>query len=204
MRSLLATPGTVYLLAVALLAWPLAGCAEPGGLHVAGPAGTPPATAGAVYVLEGPGQPLLRRPASLTVRGGPGRGVRLGGLRWRSWGGPTAEATGTATEVLAGTTPGTASRTTGTAGVTDTAGVTGTTGTGATGTTTGAVPGRWRVKVVLAGLVQQERSSYYGRATVVLLDAAPEPGPAKAPEELRDLRLFVPAEHREPYGPAPW
>ncbi|KNB54436.1 hypothetical protein AC230_00755 [Streptomyces caatingaensis] len=69
----------------------LAACAEPGGLDVSGPAPVPTAAAvRSVQVCEGPGRPPLRRPAVLDIAGA----VRLTGLRWASWGGPVAEATG--------------------------------------------------------------------------------------------------------------
>ncbi|MEU7134698.1 hypothetical protein [Streptomyces sp. NPDC046261] len=90
MRPLHATLGAAAL-AAGLLCGLLCGCADPGGLKVAGPAHTPSPTAGPVYVVEGPGRPPLRGPASLEAGGS----VRLTGLRWRSWGGPAAEATGT-------------------------------------------------------------------------------------------------------------
>ncbi|MEU1378287.1 hypothetical protein ABZ442_32250 [Streptomyces triculaminicus] len=89
MRPLNAALGTVALTA-GLLNGLLCGCADPGGLKVAGPAQTAAPTAGPVQVVEGPGQPPLRRPASFVI----GDSVRLTGLRWRTWGGPTAEATG--------------------------------------------------------------------------------------------------------------
>ncbi|MFI9203460.1 hypothetical protein [Streptomyces sp. NPDC053048] len=89
MRPLNAALGAVALTA-GLLNGLLCGCADPGGLEVAGPAHSPTATPGPVHVVEGPGRPALRRPASFEI----GDSVRLTGLRWRTWGGPTAEATG--------------------------------------------------------------------------------------------------------------
>ncbi|MBH1935361.1 hypothetical protein I5Q34_13945 [Streptomyces sp. AV19] len=69
----------------------LGGCAEPGGIEVSGPAPTPMATGELpVRISEGPGRPLLSRPATFEIGGT----VRLSGLRWASWGGPVAEATG--------------------------------------------------------------------------------------------------------------
>ncbi len=89
MRPLHATLGAAAL-AAGLLCGLLCGCADPGGLKVAGPAHTPTPTAGPVYVVEGPGRPPMRGPASLEIGGS----VSLTDLRWRSWGGSTAEATG--------------------------------------------------------------------------------------------------------------
>lgn len=80
----------VVLLAGALLT-ALTACSEPGGLDVSGPGATPAATPELpVHISEGPGRPLLLRPAAFEIEGS----VRLTGLRWVSWGGPVAEATG--------------------------------------------------------------------------------------------------------------
>ncbi|WP_372408177.1 hypothetical protein [Streptomyces luteireticuli] len=80
--------GVLVALLAALL---LGGCAEPGGIEVSGPAPTPAATGELpVGISEGPGRPLLRRPAVLEIDGA----VRLTRLRWESWGGPVAEAVG--------------------------------------------------------------------------------------------------------------
>ncbi|RLU94641.1 hypothetical protein CTZ27_18170 [Streptomyces griseocarneus] len=68
----------------------LCGCADPGGLKVSGPAQSPSAGTAPVYVSEGAGLSPLRRPEAFTATGT----VRLTGLRWASWGGPTAEGTG--------------------------------------------------------------------------------------------------------------
>ncbi|MEU1821838.1 hypothetical protein ABZ502_05190 [Streptomyces abikoensis] len=91
-RPVRPAPGATAL-AAGLLGVLLCGCAEPGGLQDAGPArpSTSPLT-GPVYAVEGPGKPSLRRPASFEA----GESVRLTGLRWLSWGGPAAEATGEA------------------------------------------------------------------------------------------------------------
>lgn len=90
MRPLIASVGTVSL-AAALLGATLCGCADPGGLKVTGPASSPAASvAGPVWISEGAGQPPVRRPASFDISDS----VRLTGLRWKSWGGATAEATG--------------------------------------------------------------------------------------------------------------
>ncbi|ARZ69648.1 hypothetical protein M1P56_02120 [Streptomyces sp. HU2014] len=87
----LALPLGAAALAAALAAVLLCGCAEPGGLEISGPAHSPQAAAGdPVLVSEGPGKPPLRRPAALSVS----ETVRLAGLRWRTWGGPTAVAVG--------------------------------------------------------------------------------------------------------------
>ncbi|MEU1310302.1 hypothetical protein ABZ419_15590 [Streptomyces cinnamoneus] len=149
MRPLPVMSGATAL-AAGLLGGLLCGCADPGGLKVAGPAPTASATAGPVYVTEGPGKPALRGPASLEIGGS----VRLTDLRWRSWGGATAEATG------------------GVAGA-------------------WCLPGcrdtPYRARVVLSGVVRQERSAYYGRAAVVADGLPPEQS-----DELRGLRLFVP------------
>ncbi|MGK5637663.1 hypothetical protein ACSNOK_04990 [Streptomyces sp. URMC 126] len=94
MRRLGAVPGILTtLLATGLSGGLLTGCAEPGGLEVSGPARTPVPAALPVHVSEGPGRPGVSRPATFEVAGV----VRLTRLRWRSWGGPAAEATGTVT-----------------------------------------------------------------------------------------------------------
>ncbi|MBB4894717.1 hypothetical protein FHS39_003775 [Streptomyces olivoverticillatus] len=149
MRPLTATL-VAAAVAAGLLGGLLCGCADPGGLKVAGPAQTPAATAGPVYVAQAAGEPPLRRPASLEIGGS----VRLTGMRWRSWGGPTAEAVG-------------------------------------------GVSGGWclpacrdkpyEVRVTLGGLVRQDRSAYYSRATIEAAALPPEQH-----NELRDLRLYVP------------
>ncbi|MCC3775572.1 hypothetical protein [Streptomyces sp. UNOB3_S3] len=90
-RPFHATPRATAL-AAGLLGVLLCGCSEPGGLQDAGPAQPPTALTGPVYAVEGPGKPSLRRPASFEA----GESVRLTGLRWLSWGGPAAEATGEA------------------------------------------------------------------------------------------------------------
>ncbi|MEU4210208.1 hypothetical protein AB0F13_09470 [Streptomyces sp. NPDC026206] len=149
MRPLHATLGAAAL-AAGLLCGLLCGCADPGGLKVAGPAHTPTPTAAPVYVAEGPDRPPLRGPASLVI----GDSVRLSGLRWRSWGGPTAEATGE----VAGGWCGQACR-----------------------------DKPYKATVTLSGVIRQDRSAYYGRATVVAGGLPPEQH-----RELRDLRLFVP------------
>ncbi len=161
MRPLHATLGAVAL-AAGLLNSLLCGCADPGGLKVSGPAVTPNATPGPVYVAEGPGRPSLRRPATLDA----GRSVRLADLRWRSWGGPTAEATGV---VLPGDWCGGVCR------------------DAKTPSAGGAAGRTYKVRVTLGGLVRQDRSFYYGMAAVVV-----EGYPASQPDALRDLRLFVP------------
>ncbi|GHF10120.1 MULTISPECIES: hypothetical protein [Streptomyces] len=90
MRPLIATAVAVPLTAV-LLGVTLCGCADPGGLKVTGPASSPAVSvAGPVWISERAGQPPVRRPASFEISDS----VRLSGLRWKSWGGPTAEATG--------------------------------------------------------------------------------------------------------------
>ncbi|MBC2876059.1 MULTISPECIES: hypothetical protein [Streptomyces] len=93
MRRLGAVSGILTLLATGLSGGLLAGCSEPGGLEVSGPARTPAPVALPVRVTEGPGRPGLSRPATFEIAGV----VRLTHLRWRSWGGPVAEAAGTVT-----------------------------------------------------------------------------------------------------------
>ncbi|MFI1255722.1 hypothetical protein ACH4U6_18355 [Streptomyces netropsis] len=89
MRPLTATLG-VLALAGGLLGVSLCGCADPGGLKVSGPAQSPSVTSGPVFVAQAGPKPRLRRPESFDI----GKDVTLTGLRWRTWGGPTAEATG--------------------------------------------------------------------------------------------------------------
>ncbi|MFI8941348.1 hypothetical protein [Streptomyces syringium] len=89
MRPLTATIGALAL-AGGLLGMSLCGCADPGGLKVSGPAQSPSVTGGPVFVAQTVPKPRLRRPESLDI----GKDVTLTGLRWRSWGGPTAEASG--------------------------------------------------------------------------------------------------------------
>ncbi|MGI5338441.1 hypothetical protein ACQEVS_14070 [Streptomyces sp. CA-181903] len=91
MRRLGAVSGILTLLATGLSGGLLTGCSEPGGLEVSGPARTPAPVAPPVRVSEGPGRPGLSRPATFEIAGA----VRLTRLRWRSWGGPVAEAAGT-------------------------------------------------------------------------------------------------------------
>ncbi|MEU2869818.1 hypothetical protein ABZ769_11515 [Streptomyces olivoreticuli] len=147
-RSLTATLGALAL-ALGLLG-ALCGCAEPGGLKVTGPAPSPSPGTGAVYVSEGAGLPALRRPAAFTASGT----VRLTGLRWSTWGGATAEATGK----VGGTWCAPACSTT-----------------------------PYAARVTLGGLVRQDRSAYYSRATVDVAGLS-----AEQRAELRDLRLHVP------------
>ncbi|GHF64473.1 hypothetical protein GCM10010218_52540 [Streptomyces mashuensis] len=90
MRPLNATLAAAGLALVVPLGLLLCGCADPGGLRVTGPAESPVAGTLPVEVVAGPGQPPVRRPASFVIGGS----VRLAGLRWLSWGGPRAEATG--------------------------------------------------------------------------------------------------------------
>ncbi|MFI9720569.1 hypothetical protein ACIHFE_13070 [Streptomyces sp. NPDC052396] len=87
MRPLTATRG---IAAAGLLGALLTGCGDPAGLKITGPAASPATGPVTAFVVEGPGRPGLRRPASFEVGGT----VRLTGLHWRSWDGPSAEATG--------------------------------------------------------------------------------------------------------------
>ncbi|KUL47756.1 hypothetical protein ADL22_09805 [Streptomyces sp. NRRL F-4489] len=81
--------GAVVLLAVAFSAV-LSGCGGPDPLlRDEGPAVAPPARTGPVYAAGDAGRPL-QRPDSLPL----GDSARLTGLRWDSWGGPTAQARG--------------------------------------------------------------------------------------------------------------
>ncbi|GAA0475468.1 hypothetical protein ACFQ2B_12375 [Streptomyces stramineus] len=89
MRPLTASLAAVAL-AAALSAALLCGCSDPGGLRVTGQAQQPTAGPGPVGVSEGPGKPSLRRPAAFAASAALG----LSDLRWRSWGGPTAEGRG--------------------------------------------------------------------------------------------------------------
>ncbi|MEU8957587.1 hypothetical protein AB0C93_25150 [Streptomyces sp. NPDC048518] len=73
----------------ALAALLVAGCAEPRGLRVEGPALLPSRVAGPVYLADAMGQPL-QQPASVALT----EYVALTELSWRDWGGPTAHATG--------------------------------------------------------------------------------------------------------------
>ncbi|WP_189305278.1 hypothetical protein [Streptomyces albospinus] len=68
----------------------VSGCAGPDGLlRDEGPAVAPATRSGSVYAADGTGRPL-QRPDSLPL----GDAARLTGLRWTSWGGPTALASG--------------------------------------------------------------------------------------------------------------
>ncbi|SDL05946.1 hypothetical protein [Streptomyces indicus] len=67
----------------------LGACGRPEGLHVQGPAISPSPQKGPVYVADSMGQPL-RRPTSV----GLSELVTVSGLKWHSWGGPAAEASG--------------------------------------------------------------------------------------------------------------
>lgn len=89
MRPLTKTFGGTVL-AVGLLGALLTGCGDPSGLKVTGPAAKPAAGSVPAYVVEGPDRPELTRPASIEVNGT----IHLTGLHWKSWDGPTAEATG--------------------------------------------------------------------------------------------------------------
>ncbi|MER5783917.1 hypothetical protein ABT104_19705 [Streptomyces mobaraensis] len=93
MRRLGAVSGILTLLVTGLSGGLLTGCSEPGGLEVSGPARTPAPVTLPVHVSEGPGRPVVSRPATFEITGV----VRLTRLRWRSWGGPVAEAAGTVT-----------------------------------------------------------------------------------------------------------
>ncbi|WP_157878815.1 hypothetical protein [Streptomyces sp. CT34] len=80
------TTGAVAAGAVLLVS----GCAGPDGLlRDEGPAATRSTRAGSVYAADGTGRPL-QRPDSLPL----GETAWLTGLRWTSWGGPTALASG--------------------------------------------------------------------------------------------------------------
>ncbi|MCK7624937.1 hypothetical protein MUU72_17800 [Streptomyces sp. RS10V-4] len=81
--------GAVLLLAGACSAV-LSGCGGPDPLlRDQGPALAPPARTGPVYAAGDAGRPL-QRPDALPL----GDSARLTGLRWESWGGPTAVADG--------------------------------------------------------------------------------------------------------------
>ncbi|WP_199548036.1 hypothetical protein [Streptomyces sp. N35] len=67
----------------------LMACGRPDGLHVQGPAISPSPQKGPVYVADAMGQPL-RRPTSV----GLSELVTVSDLKWSSWGGSTAVATG--------------------------------------------------------------------------------------------------------------
>ncbi|WP_436764824.1 hypothetical protein [Streptomyces sp. URMC 123] len=66
-------------------------CAEPGGLRVEGPAVSPSPRTRPVFVADMSGHPA-QRPAVLRLT----ERVTLSQLRWRSWGGDSAEAVGSA------------------------------------------------------------------------------------------------------------
>ncbi|MBH1937539.1 hypothetical protein I5Q34_25260 [Streptomyces sp. AV19] len=88
MRS--TTAAAVFSLVLALTAVGVTGCGSPDRLHVEGPA--PSRTrevAGPVYVSDAMGRPL-RRPTSFGVT----EHTSLFQLRWQSWGGAKATATG--------------------------------------------------------------------------------------------------------------
>ncbi|MFE7301229.1 hypothetical protein [Streptomyces sp. NPDC057579] len=98
MRPATTTPRTAVaagavLLAVllsAVLSVVLAGCGGPAPLlRDEGPAVAPSARSGPVYAAGDAGRPL-ERPDALPL----GDSARLTGLRWKSWGGPTAVAGG--------------------------------------------------------------------------------------------------------------
>ncbi|MFI1969685.1 hypothetical protein [Streptomyces cinnamoneus] len=89
MRPLTVTLGAAALI-VGLLNATLCGCADAGGLKVSGPGLSPTPSAAPVFVAEAAGRPPLSRPAAFA----PNDSVRLFDLRWRSWGGAIAEATG--------------------------------------------------------------------------------------------------------------
>ncbi|WP_171166764.1 hypothetical protein [Streptomyces sp. I05A-00742] len=90
MRRRSAVSGLLSVLVTGLPGGLVTGCAEPGGLEVSGPARSPAPAELPVRVSEGPGRPGLRRPATFEIAGT----VRLTRLRWKSWGGPAAEAVG--------------------------------------------------------------------------------------------------------------
>ncbi|MBZ4321565.1 hypothetical protein [Streptomyces huiliensis] len=140
MRRLQAVSGILTLLASGLSGGLLTGCAEPGGLKVSGPARTPAPVALPVHVSEGPGRPGLSRPATFEVAGT----VRLTRLRWRTWGGPVAEAAGV---------------------------VSGLTGPWCA-PVCGDRPREARVR--FSGRVGQDRHSYYSRVSVLVVGLPPE------------------------------
>lgn len=86
--SVRSSTATVCVITV-LAAWLLAGCAEPHGLRVIGPAISPSIPAGPVYMADDEGRPV-KRPDSFALN----ESTMVSGLHWTDWGGPTAEATG--------------------------------------------------------------------------------------------------------------
>ncbi|MFF2810920.1 hypothetical protein ACFVT2_27840 [Streptomyces sp. NPDC058000] len=94
MRAAVATPRAAAAAGAVLLALllpvVLTGCGGPAPLlRDQGPAVAPSARSGPVYAAGDAGRPL-QRPDSLPL----GDSARLTGLRWKSWGGPTAVAGG--------------------------------------------------------------------------------------------------------------
>ncbi|WP_372410768.1 hypothetical protein [Streptomyces luteireticuli] len=84
------TAATVSALALTLTAVGTTGCGGPDRLHVEGPVPSSARTAaGPVYVSDAMGRPL-RRPTSFGVT----EHTSLSGLRWQTWGGAKATATG--------------------------------------------------------------------------------------------------------------
>ncbi|MEV0119486.1 hypothetical protein AB0H77_40575 [Streptomyces sp. NPDC050844] len=79
-----AAVAVVFLAAVGAI-----GCGGPAKPHVEGAAPSPTQVSGPVYVPDSMGHPLTR-PTNLSLT----EFSTLTGLRWRSWGGPRAVATG--------------------------------------------------------------------------------------------------------------
>jgi hypothetical protein len=84
---------TVRMLWVVAAALPLVSCGADGGVRVEGPAPSGSARSGPVYVLDAVGAGPLQRPRAFALT----EFTTLGALRWTSWGGATAEATGEVT-----------------------------------------------------------------------------------------------------------